>query len=75
MKATGASFTNHTGIIDFNGHSYFFYHNGALKSGGSVPSNGDGYHRSVCLEEFTYNADGSFRRSLRRPPARKPLPT
>ncbi len=60
MKATGASFTNHTGIMDFNGHSYFFYHNGALKSGGSVPSNGDGYHRSVCLEEFTYNADGSI---------------
>ena len=60
MKATGASFTNHTGIIDFNGHSYFFYHNGALQKGGSVPSNGDGYHRSVCLEEFTYNADGSF---------------
>jgi arabinoxylan arabinofuranohydrolase len=60
MKATGASFTNHTGIIDFSGHSYFFYHNGALKSGGSVPSNGDGYHRSVCLEEFNYNADGSI---------------
>ncbi len=60
MKATGASFTNHTGIMDFNGHSYFFYHNGALKSGGSVPSNGDGYHRSVCLEEFTYNADGTI---------------
>jgi arabinoxylan arabinofuranohydrolase len=60
MKATGASFTNHTGIVDFNGHSYFFYHNGALKSGGSVPSNGDGYHRSVCLEEFTYNTDGSI---------------
>ncbi len=60
MKASGASFTNHTGIIDFNGHSYFFYHDGALQKGGSVPSNGDGYHRSVCLEEFTYNADGSF---------------
>lgn len=60
MKATGASFTNHAGIIDFNGHSYFFYHNGALKKGGSVPANGDGYHRSVCLEEFTYNADGSI---------------
>ena len=60
MKATGASFTNHTGIIDFNGHSYFFYHNGALQKGGSVPSNGDGYHRSVCLEEFTYNTDGSI---------------
>ena len=60
MKATGASFTNHTGILDFNGHSYFFYHNGALQKGGSVPSNGDGYHRSVCLEEFKYNSDGSF---------------
>jgi len=60
MKAMGASFTNHTGIIDFNGHSYFFYHNGALQKGGSVPSNGDGYHRSVCLEEFKYNSDGSF---------------
>jgi hypothetical protein len=60
MKAAGASFTNHTGIIDFNGHSYFFYHDGALQKGGSVPANGDGYHRSVCLEEFTYKADGSF---------------
>jgi len=53
MKAAGASFTNQTGIVDFNGHSYFFYHNGALPGG-------DGFHRSVCLEEFTYNADGSF---------------
>jgi hypothetical protein len=60
MKAAGASFTNHTGIIDFNGHSYFFYHDGALQKGGSVPANGDGYHRSVCLEEFSYKADGSF---------------
>jgi len=60
MKAMGASFTNHSGIIDFNGHSYFFYHNGALQKGGSVPSNGDGYHRSVCLEEFKYNTDGSI---------------
>jgi MYXO-CTERM domain-containing protein len=60
MKAFGASFTNHTGIIDFNGHSYFFYHNGALQRGGSVPLNGDGFHRSVCLEEFKYNSDGSF---------------
>jgi MYXO-CTERM domain-containing protein len=60
MKAAGASFTNHTGIVDFNGHSYFFYHDGALQKGGSVPANGDGFHRSVCLEEFTYNADGSF---------------
>jgi len=31
MKAPFAAFTNHTGIIDFKGHSYFFYHDGALR--------------------------------------------
>src|SRR4051812_22878549 len=54
-KETGAgsSFTNHPGVIDYNGHSYFFYHNAALPGGG-------GYKRSVCVEEFTYNADGTI---------------
>ena len=54
-KETGAgsSFTNHPGVIDYKGHSYFFYHNGALPGGG-------GYKRSVCVEEFTYNADGTM---------------
>jgi hypothetical protein len=40
-------------MIDYEGKSYFFYHNGALPGGGS-------YKRSVCIEEFTYNADGSI---------------
>jgi arabinoxylan arabinofuranohydrolase len=53
MPAQGASFTNHAGVIDFNGNSYFFYHNGALPGGG-------GYHRSVSVERFSYNADGTF---------------
>jgi arabinoxylan arabinofuranohydrolase len=53
MPAQGASFTNHAGVIDFSGNSYFFYHNGALPGGG-------GYHRSVAVERFTYNADGTF---------------
>lgn len=53
MPTQGGSFTNHPGIIDFKGKSYFFYHNGALPGGG-------GFTRSVCLEEFEYNADGSF---------------
>src|SRR6185503_4925493 len=53
MPAQGASFTNHAGVIDFNGNSYLFYHNGALPGGG-------GYHRSVSVERFTYNADGTF---------------
>ena len=52
-SGTGSSFTNHPGVIDYQGHSYFFYHNGALPGGG-------GYKRSVCIEEFTYNADGTI---------------
>ena len=47
------SFTNHSGVIDFKGHSYFFYHTGWLPRGG-------GFGRSVSVEEFKYNADGSF---------------
>ena len=47
------SFTNHCGVADFKGHSYFFYHTGKLPNGG-------GFGRSVAVEEFKYNADGSF---------------
>ena len=47
------SFTNHCGVADFKGHSYFFYHTGKLPQGG-------GFGRSVAIEEFKYNADGSF---------------
>jgi arabinoxylan arabinofuranohydrolase len=53
MPRQGSSFTNHPGIIDFNGGSYFFYHNGALPGGG-------GFTRSVAVEKFTYNADGTI---------------
>ncbi|HEX2927188.1 MAG TPA: family 43 glycosylhydrolase [Ruminiclostridium sp.] len=53
MPTQGASFTNHSGVADFKGNSYFFYHNGALPDGG-------GFHRSVCVEQFKYNADGTF---------------
>ena len=47
------SFTNHCGVADFKGHSYFFYHTGKLPGGG-------GFGRSVAVEEFKYNPDGSF---------------
>lgn len=53
MPRQGSSFTNHAGVIDFNGGSYFFYHNGALPGGG-------GFTRSVAVEKFTYNADGTI---------------
>ncbi len=53
MPTEGKSFTNHCGVVDFKGHSYFFYHNGALPGG-------SGFARSVAVEEFKYNPDGSF---------------
>lgn len=47
------SFTNHPGVVDFKGHSYLFYHTGKLPGG-------SGWHRSVAVEEFTYNEDGTI---------------
>lgn len=52
-NSSGHAFTNHSGIVDFKGHSYFFYHTQELPGGG-------GYKRSVALEEFTFGADGSI---------------
>jgi hypothetical protein len=53
MPRQGGSFTNHAGVIDFNSNSYFFYHNGALPGGG-------GFTRSVAVERFTYNSNGTI---------------
>jgi arabinoxylan arabinofuranohydrolase len=53
MPTQGSSFTNHPGVIDFAGNSYFFYHNGALPGGG-------GYTRSVAVEKFSYRSDGTI---------------
>lgn len=53
MPTQGGSFTNHPGIIDFKGKSYFFYHNAALPGG-------SGFTRSVCVEEARFNKDGSI---------------
>ncbi|MCQ2219185.1 MAG: family 43 glycosylhydrolase [Paludibacteraceae bacterium] len=50
---TGSAFTNHSGVIDFKGRSFFFYHNQRLPGGG-------GYTRSSAVEEFTYNPDGTI---------------
>lgn len=53
MPTQGGSFTNHPGVIDYKENSYLFYHNAALPGG-------QGFKRSVCLEQFKYNADGTF---------------
>jgi len=47
------SFTNHCGVADYKGHSYFFYHTGWL-------SGGNGFGRSVAVEEFKFGKDGTF---------------
>ena len=53
MNEAENSFTIHGGNITFKGRDFMFYHNGGLPGGG-------GYNRSACVEEFKWNADGSF---------------
>ncbi|HUC80801.1 MAG TPA: glycoside hydrolase family 43 protein [Flavisolibacter sp.] len=54
MPAEGRSFTNHPGLIDYKGKTYFFYHNGALPGG-------NGFNRSVCVQEAEFNKDGTIK--------------
>ncbi len=62
------SFTNHCGVADYKGHSYFFYHTGKLPKGG-------GFGRSVAVEEFRYNDDGSFPEIMPSDQGVKPVDT
>jgi len=48
-----SAFTNHPGVVDYEGKTYLFYHNAALPRG-------DGFKRSVCVEELKFNPDGSI---------------
>ena len=52
-RAPHLAFTNHPGLIDFKDNSYFFYHTHEL-------SDGEGFKRSVSVEQFKYNDDGSI---------------
>jgi hypothetical protein len=53
IMPSGKCFTNHPGICDFKGNSYFFYHNSNLPGGAD-------FKRSVCVEQFSYNEDGTI---------------
>ncbi|MBR6384901.1 MAG: carbohydrate-binding protein, partial [Ruminococcus sp.] len=53
VMTTYNCFTNHPGVIDYKGKSYLFYHDASLKGGGA-------FDRSVCIDEFSYNPDGSI---------------
>ncbi len=68
MPTEGGSFTNHPGIIDFRDKTYFFYHNGALPGGG-------GFTRSVCVQEATFNKDGTIQPMKMTPGISKGLAT
>lgn len=54
MAKEGKSFTNHPGMADYKGKTYFFYHNGALPGG-------SGFTRSVCVQEVTFEKDGTLK--------------
>ncbi len=47
--------TNHPAIVKYRWNWYFFYHNGALPTGGT-------YRRSVCVERLYYNEDGTMKK-------------
>lgn len=51
MTREGGAFTNHPGVVDFKGNTYFFYHNAALPGG-------SGFTRSVAVEQMNFNKDG-----------------
>lgn len=53
MDEAANSFTIHGGNVNFKGRDFMFYHNGLLP-------NGDGFRRSSCVEEFTFDKDGSI---------------
>lgn len=59
--------TIHQAIVEFNGKNYIFYHNAKLPGGGE-------YRRSVAVEEFAYNADGTipFIKQTKEGPAANP---
>lgn len=52
MSPTATSNTNHPSVIDFDGKTYFIYHNGSLPKG-------SGYRRSICIQELNFDKDGN----------------
>ncbi len=52
MPPNATSNTSHMGVFDFQGKTYFLYHNGALPGG-------NGYRRVANLAEMKFNEDGT----------------
>ena len=49
------SFTNHSGMVHYQGKDYFFYHTGW------APKGGGGFNRSMAVEEMHFNDDGTIK--------------
>jgi beta-xylosidase len=47
--------THSPSILDYKGKTYFIYHNGGLKEGGS-------HRRSVCIDYMYFNEDGTIKK-------------
>ena len=66
-----ANNNNHHGIAEFKGHWYVAYHDRRISNGydglekipaeDGQPNPNPAYHRSVSVDEFTYNADGTMK--------------
>ncbi len=52
MYPTATSNTNHMAVFDFQGKTYFVYHNGSLPAG-------SGFRRTACIVELEFEEDGS----------------
>ena len=52
MMPTATSNTNHMAVFDFQGKTYFVYHNGSLPGG-------NGYRRSACITELHFDDEGN----------------
>ena len=48
------SFTNHSGMVHYQGKDYFFYHTGWAPKGG-------GFNRSMSVEEMTFSSSGAIK--------------
>ena len=68
MNVQETSGSNHPGMIAYKGRNYLFYQTDSL-------SNGIDKRRSVCIEEFKYNSDGSVPKVERTSSSVEPVAT
>ena len=52
MPQTATSNTNHAAVFDFQGKTYFVYHNGSLPGG-------SGFRRNACIAELKFDENGN----------------